>query len=501
MNKLTFRRTLRMTEKNVVLIGAGIMSATLATLIKKLEPTWNITVLERASAPGQESSNGWNNAGTGHEALCELNYTPENEDGSIDINKAINIYNQFQVSKQFWSHLIKEEDITNPAEFIQSLPHISFVQGKKNKEFLSKRYEKLSTLPAFEKMEYTEDLETIKNWIPLMMEDRGLEEIASTKIDGGTDVNFGELAKKMMHFLEQDETVKIHYNSEVVSLKQNNQKQWEVKVKNDVLGSIAYSNADFLFIGAGGHAIPLLQKSKIRQSKNTGGFPISGEFLYCDNPEIVRQHHAKVYGKEPEGTPPMTVPHLDKRYIDGKEALLFGPFAAFGPKLLKYGSNIDFFKHLKFNNVLTMAAAGMKNIPLIKYSIQQVLMSKEDKMNELRRFFPNAKTEDWDVLTAGKRVQVIKDVSKSNRGVIHFGTEVVNSDDRTLSALLGESPGASTSVSVLLEVLEDNFPVEFQSKWMADIKRMMPSYGVDLNEDITLLEQVQHTTNKYLDLN
>lgn len=490
-----------MTEKNVVLIGAGIMSATLATLIKKLEPTWNITVLERASAPGQESSNGWNNAGTGHEALCELNYTPENEDGSIDINKAINIYNQFQVSKQFWSHLIKEEDITNPAEFIQSLPHISFVQGKKNKEFLSKRYEKLSTLPAFEKMEYTEDLETIKNWIPLMMEDRGLEEIASTKIDGGTDVNFGELAKKMMHFLEQDETVKIHYNSEVVSLKQNNQKQWEVKVKNDVLGSIAYSNADFLFIGAGGHAIPLLQKSKIRQSKNTGGFPISGEFLYCDNPEIVRQHHAKVYGKEPEGTPPMTVPHLDKRYIDGKEALLFGPFAAFGPKLLKYGSNIDFFKHLKFNNVLTMAAAGMKNIPLIKYSIQQVLMSKEDKMNELRRFFPNAKTEDWDVLTAGKRVQVIKDVSKSNRGVIHFGTEVVNSDDRTLSALLGESPGASTSVSVLLEVLEDNFPVEFQSKWMADIKRMMPSYGVDLNEDITLLEQVQHTTNKYLDLN
>lgn len=490
-----------MSEKNVVLIGAGIMSATLATLIKKLEPTWNITVLERASAPGQESSNGWNNAGTGHEALCELNYTPENEDGSIDINKAIDIFNQFQISKQFWSHLIKEEDITNPTEFIQSLPHISFVQGKKNKEFLSKRYEKLSTLPAFNKMEYTEDFETIKNWIPLMMEDRGLEEIASTKIDGGTDVNFGELARKMMLFLEQDETVKVHYHSEVVSLKQNHQKQWEVKVKNDVLGSIAYYNADFLFIGAGGHAIPLLQKSKIRQSKNTGGFPISGEFLYCDNPEIVRKHHAKVYGKEPEGTPPMTVPHLDKRYIDGKEALLFGPFAAFGPKLLKYGSNVDFFKHLKFNNVLTMAAAGIKNIPLIKYSIQQVLMSKEDKMNELRRFFPNAKTEDWDVLTAGKRVQVIKDVSKSNRGVIHFGTEVVNSDDRTLSALLGESPGASTSVSVLLEVLEDNFPGEFQSKWMEEIKRIMPSYGVDLNEDITLLEQVQHTTNKYLELN
>src|SRR5690625_3770031 len=374
-----------MSEKNIVLIGAGIMSATLATLIKKVEPTWNITVLERASAPGQESSNGWNNAGTGHEALCELNYTPENEDGVIEVDKAIEIYNQFQISKQFWSHLVKDGDITNPTEFIQSLPHISFVQGKKNQAFLSKRYEKLSTLPAFQKMEYTEDFDTIKKWIPLMMENRELEEIASTKMDGGTDVNFGELAKKMMHFLEQDETVKIHYNSDVVSLNQNNQKQWEVKAKNDVSGSIAYYHADFLFIGAGGSAIPLLQKSNIRQSKNTGGFPISGEFLYCDNPEIVQRHHAKVYGKEPEGTPPMTVPHLDKRYIDGKEALLFGPFAAFGPKLLKYGSNVDFFKHLKFNNVLTMAAAGIKNIPLIKYSIQQVLMSKEDKMNELRR--------------------------------------------------------------------------------------------------------------------
>src|SRR5699024_10100485 len=386
----------------------------------------------------------------------------------------------FQISKQFWSHLIKEEDITNPAEFIQSLPHISFVQGKKNKEFLSKRYEKLSTLPAFNKMNNTEDLDTNKNWIPLMMKDRALEEIASTKIDGGTDVNFGELAKKMMRFLEQDETVKVHYNSEVVSLKQHNQKQWEVKVKNDVLGSIAYYNADFLFIGAGGNAIPLLQKSKIRQSKNTGGFPISGEFLYCDNPEIVRKHHAKVYGKE---------------------ALLFGPFAAFGPKFLKYGSNLDFFKHLKFNNVLTMAAAGMKNIPLIKYSIQQILMSKKDKIEELRKFYPNAKMEDWDVIVAGKRVQVIKDVSKFNRGVIHFGTEVVNSDDRTLSALLGESPGASISASVALEVLENNFATEFHGEWQAKFKKMIPSFGVDINEDVELLEKVWEKTNEYLGLN
>lgn len=488
-----------MSNKNVVLIGAGIMSATLAMLIKRLEPGWNITILERTGTAGEESSNVWNNAGTGHEALCELNYTPEEEDGTINVDKAVEIFNQFQVSKQFWSNLVKDGYVTAPEDFIRPLPHMSFVQGSKNIDFLSKRYNKISKLPAFEKMEYTEDAETIQSWSPLIMEGREQGEFASTKMDGGTDVNFGNLTVKMMAFLQQDDSVNVLYNSEVTSVKQNKQKQWDIKVKNNAEGWIASYTADFLFIGAGGNAIPLLQKSKIRQSKNIGGFPISGQFLYCDNPEVVQEHHAKAYGKEPEGTPPMTVPHLDKRHVDGKEVLLFGPFAAFGPKFLKTGSNMDFFKHLKWNNVLTMAAAGLKNIPLIQYSINQVLMSKEDKIEELRRFVPSAKMEDWDVIVAGKRVQVIKDVSKRERGVIHFGTEVVNSDDHTLSALLGESPGASTSVSIMIQVLKENFPNQFQS-WEKEIKKMIPSYGLDLNEDRELLQHVKYETNEHLKL-
>lgn len=488
-----------MFNKNVVLVGAGIMSATLATLIKKLEPEWNIMIFERGNEVGQESSNVWNNAGTGHEALCELNYTPEEEDGSINIDKAIGIFNQFQISKQFWSELIKEKNISEPEEFITPLPHISFVQGSKNKDFLEKRYKSLASLPAFESMEYTEDSKAIEAWSSLLMDERRNQEVASTKIDGGTDVNFGKLAEKMIDFLNEDEHTQVQFNSEVVSMSQNNDGKWEVKVRNNEAGSIAYYNADFLFIGAGGYSIPLLQKSKIRQSKHIAGFPISGEFLYCDNPKIVNKHHAKAYGKEPEGTPPMTVPHLDKRYVDGKEVLLFGPFAAIGPKFLKKGSNLDFLKHIKMNNLLTLLSAGVKNIPLIKFSIQQILMSKEDKVNELIKFVPSAKTEDWDAIVAGKRVQVIKDISKLNRGVIHFGTEVVNSDDHTLSALLGESPGASTSVSVALEVLKDNFPSEF-NKWEEEIVNMIPSYGKDLNEDATLLEEVKHETNKYLKL-
>src|SRR5699024_4951428 len=274
---------------------------------------------------------------------------------------------------------------------------------------------------------------------------------------------------------------------------------WDVCVRNRAEGWIAEYTADFLFIGAGGNAIPLLQKSKIRQSKHIGGFPISGQFLYCDKPDVVREHHAKAYGKEPEGKPPMTVPHLDKRHVDGKEVLLFGPFAAFGPKFLKKGSNMDFFKHLKWNNVLTMAAAGLKNIPLIQYSIDQVLMSKEDKIEELRRFVPRAELEDWDVIVAGKRVQIIKDLSKRERGDIHFGTEVVNSDDHTLSAILRESPGASTSVSIMIQVLKENFPDRFES-WEKDIKKMIPSYGVDLNEDREMLQHVKDETNDYLKL-
>lgn len=488
-----------MSRKNVILIGSGIMSSTLAMLMKRLEPDWNITILERSSESGQESSNVWNNAGTGHEALCELNYTPEAPDGTINTDKAVEIYNQFQESKQFWSHLVKEKYIDSPEDFIRPLPHMSFVQGRKNMEYLLKRYEEISKLPAYEKMEYSEDYDEIRSWSPLIMQDRGQDAVASTKMDGGTDVNFGELTKKMMDYLDQDDSVNIHYNNDVIDIKQTKEKQWEVKVKNDETGMIAYYNADFLFIGAGGNAIPLLQKSKIRQSKNLGGFPISGQFLYCDNPEIVREHPAKAYGKEPEGTPPMTVPHLDKRYVDGKEVLLFGPFAAFGPKFLKKGSNMDFFKQLNLSNLLTMMFAGLKNTALIKYSIDQVLMSKEDKMEELRRFVPSAKMEDWDIIVAGKRVQVIRDESKWNKGVIQFGTEVVNSDDHTLSALLGESPGASTSVSIMIQVLKENFPEKFQD-WKKEIEKMIPSYDKDLNDDVELFNQVQNETKEYLKL-
>lgn len=487
-------------SKNIILIGAGIMSTTLGSFLKNLEPGWNIKLFERLDVSGNESSHETNNAGTGHAALCELNYTVEQKDGSIDIEKAKSINEQFEISKQFWSYLVRNNHIKNPEEFIRPLPHISFVMGTGNVDFLKRRYEALVPHPMFRDMEYTEDNNRIKEWIPLMMNGRTSNEpVAASKIDDGTDVNFGELTRKLARNIEGHNNASVYYRHEVLGFRQLENNKWEVKILNVEDDKIEYHTADYIFIGAGGHAIPLLQKTKIPESKHLGGFPISGAFLVCNNPEVVGRHNAKVYGKEPYGTPPMTVPHLDRRYIQGQESLLFGPFAAIGPKFLKYGSNMDLVKSIKTDNLLTLVSAGIKNMPLVKYSIQQVMMRKEDRMAELRKFVPDAKDEDWDIHIAGKRVQVIKDTEEHGKGFIQFGTEVVSSEDNSVIALLGESPGASVSVSVALEVFKQSFP-EYRETWDTKLKEMIPSYGQSLIKDIELLYKVREMTAKELEL-
>lgn len=447
-----------------------------------------------------ESSHGQNNAGTGHAALCELNYTVEQEDGSVDIEKAKEINEQFEISMQFWSYLVRNKHIDDPRAFIRPLPHISFVYGEENVNFLKKRYEALSPLPMFESMEYSEDHEVLAEWMPLMMEGRATDErVAASRMDGGTDVNFGELTRKMVGDISNHKSAEVHYRHEVADFRQMENGQWEVKVRNLESDTVEYHTADHIFIGAGGHAIPLLQKTGIPESRQLGGFPISGTFLVCNNPEVVDRHDAKVYGKEPKGTPPMTVPHLDRRYLEDKTSLLFGPFAAIGPKFLKEGSNMDLFRSLKSDNLLTMLSAGAKNLPLVKYSIQQVMMDKADRMKELRKFVPDAKDEDWDLHVAWKRVQVIKDTEEHGRGYIQFGTEVVHSEDNTVIALLGESPGASVSVSTALEVFEKIFS-GYMDKWTPKIQEIIPSYGQSLIEDSGLLQEIRESTIRDLEL-
>lgn len=484
---------------DVILIGAGVMSATLGTLLKQLAPEWNITVFEKLGAAGEESSHELNNAGTGHAALCELNYTKELEDGSIDMSKAISVNEQFQVSRQFWSYLVEQGLIKNPEDFIMPLPHVSYVQGEDNVRFLKNRYETMIQNPLFKGMEFSDDLEKLKEWLPLMMENRtaGGEPLAATKIDIGTDVNFGALTRMMFENLEQ-QGVDVEYNHIVEDITRRPDGRWDLKILDTKNNIRKFQSAKFVFIGGGGGSLPLLQKTGIPESKQIGGFPISGIFMVCNNPEIVEKHNAKVYGKAAVGAPPMSVPHLDTRYINNEKSLLFGPFAGFSPKFLKTGSNMDLFGSVKPNNLVTMLACGAKNMSLTKYLVEQLAQSKEQRMEELRSFIPDAKEEDWELIVAGQRVQVIKDTPEE-KGKLQFGTEVVTDEAGTVAALLGASPGASTAVHVMLDVMNRCFPEEMQ-EWEPKIKEMIPSYGVALSENPELFKKVHEATSKSLKL-
>lgn len=486
-------------KTEVILIGAGIMSATLGAMLKELAPEWNIKVFESLEKAGEESSNEWNNAGTGHAALCELNYTSEKADGTVDIKKAINVNEQFQLSKQFWSYLVNSNLISNPQDFIMPIPHISMVQGESNVAFLKKRFEAMSKNPLFQGMEFSNDPETLKQWIPLIMENRPASEaIAATKVDEGTDVNFGALTRMLFDHLE-NQNVDINYKHTVQAINRTKEDKWELKV-HDIDGcKMEYHTADFVFLGAGGGSLELLQKTGIPEGKHIGGFPISGLFLVCNKPEIAEQHHAKVYGKAKVGAPPMSVPHLDTRYIDNKKSLLFGPFAGFSPKFLKTGSNMDLFASVKPHNITTLLAAGVKEMGLTKYLIQQLLLSKEQRMDELRDFIPNANIDDWDIVVAGQRVQVIKDTEAGGKGTLQFGTEVVSAADGSVAALLGASPGASTAVHVMIQVINKCFP-QHVKEWEPKLKEMIPSYGKSLAENPELLQELHTSTSQVLGL-
>ena len=486
------------TKTDVILIGAGIMSATLGSLIKELAPDWTIKVFERRASAGEESSNEWNNAGTGHSSLCELNYTEEKPDGSVDISKAIKVNEEYQVSKQFWAHLVKSNLIRNPKDFIVPVPHMSFVQGESDVAFLKKRYEALSNNPLFDGMEYSDDPNKLAEWIPLMMSARGNDKrIAATRIESGTDVNFGALTRLLFSHL-QDQHVEMNFNHNVDDIKRASDGSWELKVRDHDNGVIEYHKARFVFIGGGGGSLHLLQKSGIPEGKGLGGFPVSGLFMVCHKPEVVAKHHAKVYGKAAVGAPPMSVPHLDKRFIDNKESLFFGPFAGFSPKFLKFGSNLDLFTSVKADNLITMLAAGVNNMSLTKYLIEQVMQSKEKRMEALREFVPDANSEDWELVVAGQRVQIIKNTA-AGKGTLQFGTEVISSADGSIAALLGASPGASTAVSVMLELISRCFPQQLEA-WAPKIKEMIPSYGVSLMNHPELIRDIQTSTSKTLGL-
>ncbi len=462
------------------LIGTGIMSATLGIILKELMPQARLSIYERMDSVAAESSDAWNNAGTGHSAYCELNYTPEKEDGTIDISKAEKIAEAFDLSKRFWKYLVDNRHIVSDGSFIKPIDHISFVWDEENVQFLKKRFEAMKKSQWFSDMEFSEDRAVLENWIPLVMKGRKAnQKVAATRMTKGKDVNFGTLTRGMIAYLRSLENVEIQLGHEVVDLKRRSDDRWDLQLEILKTKEERHVVSDFVFIGAGGAAITLLEKSEIPEGIGFGGFPVSGQFLKCNNAAVIQKHHAKVYGKAEAGSPPMSVPHLDARVIDGKHSLLFGPYAGFSTKFLKNGSYFDLPLSIESHNIWPLLSAGYKSMDLTKYLIKQVIQSDEHRFELLQKYYPEAKQEDWELVTAGQRVQIIKS-DESGNGVLQFGTEVVSSADGSLAALLGASPGASTSYAIMLEVIEKCFPNQYASQeWQGILARITDHSTVD----------------------
>jgi malate dehydrogenase (quinone) len=483
------------TATDVVLIGAGIMSATLGALLKELEPSLSISILEVLSDCALESSGSWNNAGTGHAANCELNYTPQRSDGSVDISKALEVNTEFDLSRQLWAYLVRKGAISDPRNFIHPCPHMSFVWGDANVAFLRARFKAMSVNHCYRGMEYSESHAQIGAWAPLIMEGRPADQsVAATRIITGTDVDYGALTHLLFDYLDKQPGVDLSYRRRVRNLRQTDGGRWLIEVEDVATRAVGEVPANFVFIGAGGGALELLQKSEIPEGHGYGGFPVSGIWLRCDARQVVQRHDAKVYGKAAQGSPPMSVPHLDRRVIGGKTSLLFGPYAGFTTRFLKHGSLTDLFSSIEPSNIVPILAVARDNVDLSEYLIGQVLQSKQHQFGVLQQFYATADRDEWRLAVAGERVQVIKP-DKDHEGALEFGTELIGSEDRSLVALLGASPGASTAAFIAVGVLKKCFPDRLtDSAWLPKLREIIPTFGINLIEDAAACDRIRAET-------
>ncbi|HVU34587.1 MAG TPA: malate:quinone oxidoreductase [Opitutaceae bacterium] len=465
---------------DVVLIGGGIMSAHVGAMLKCLDPHLSIEVYEAADTLAGESSDAWNNAGTGHAGLCELNYTPPPAvpGTPVDISRAIEVFARFEQSRQFWSYAVAHGLAPRPADFIRAVPHLSFVRGDADVAHLRARHAALVTHPFFRTMEFTTDREVLRRWAPLLVEGRGAEPVAATRIDGGTDVNFGELARQLLAWLGQQENCGVFTGHRVTRL-QRVASGWEVIVRESGSGESRSVRARFVFIGAGGGTLPLLQQTGLPVARGLAGFPIAGQWLVCDRPEVIARHAAKVYGPPPRDSGALGGPHLDARRIDGRQFLLFGPFATWTTKFLhRTGRSTDLARSVRAGNVGTLLKTGASNRVLVQFLVREALQSMDTRLRALRQFYPAAGAADWRLIDAGIRVQALK---RSDAGRIYFGTEVVTAPDRSLAALLGASPGASVSANIALQVIQTCFADQLRSPdGHARYKAMLPTFDTDL---------------------
>ncbi len=480
---------------NVTIIGAGIMGTTFAVLAKELAPELEVTILERLDGPGAGNSWVFNNAGTGHEANCELNYTPVDEE-VISVEKALKIHAQFNVAKQFWAYLVEKGAIKEPKTFINRTKHCTIVSEPSIPE-LKLRYKEMSAHHFFEQMRFSEDFDEIKSWIPFTMEERPRsDKMAATVIETGTDVNFGALTEQMAEYAVNKLGVKIEYGTHVKRVHRSPSGTWLIEThhRGDMLPK--QYRADVLFVGAGGGAFPILKKSHLPFARRFTGFPVGGRFLQAPiTAEQAEQYRAKTYGKAKVGAPPMSVPHLDLRVADGQYYLLFGPFASFKPVLERGRGFLDYLKSMRLHDIPSLLNVAIEHFPLVKYLVSETFKGEKSMFEELESFAPGmSKKFDWKPVEAGQRVQIIRD------GELQMGTEILVNSDKTYGTLLGASPGASVSPEVMLRCLEQLMPDLFSKpEAQAKKKEMFPEDNLQtLSHDADRYREIRDLVNARL---
>ncbi|MFZ2509710.1 MAG: malate dehydrogenase (quinone) [Gordonia sp. (in: high G+C Gram-positive bacteria)] len=479
---------------DVVLIGGGIMSTTLGALISKLQPDWSVTLFERMEELASESSNAWNNAGTGHSGFCELNYMAD----TADATKPLHIARQFHLSRQLWAALVTSGDLREPSHFVNPAPHMDIVFGARDVSYLRQRYGTLRAIPMFSAMEFTDDPNVIADWAPLLMDGRSTQEpIAATRYAAGTDVDFGSLTVSLAQTMATSGAV-LKMRHEVTSLRRDADGLWSVSGRDRQTKQRFSVRTRFVFVGAGGYALKLLQKAKLPEVRGYAVFPFGAQFLRTDNPAVVERHRAKVYSQAALGAPPMSVPHLDQRVVDGQTSLMFGPYATFSTKLLRYGRLIDLFTTLRLHNLKVLVAAGVQNLSLVTFLIKELLSTRRRKFAQLQRFYPAAHMADWYPIQAGQRAQLVKP-DPQRVGILTFGTELVTGAEGTIAGLLGASPGASTAPAIMVDLLRRCFPKDY-GRWLPMLTALMPGVQTPVDNDQATLDASLRETADILEL-
>jgi malate dehydrogenase (quinone) len=479
---------------DVVLIGGGLMSATLGALLARLQPDWSMVLCERLDEIAAESSHPDNNAGTGHSGFCELNYMPNPDDP----DRAARIARMFHVSRQFWAGLVESGEIDDPTAFVNPAPHMDLVFGERDVAYLRDRFETLRAMPLFSAMEYSEDHDAIEKWAPLLMRGRDpRQQVAATRYPAGTDIDFGALTKILTRTMT-DAGTQVLLGHEVTRLERDSDGVWTVAGRRRADRRRFAVRGRFVFVGAGGYTLTLLQRAGIPEVRGFAVFPFGARFPRTDNPDVVGLHEAKVYSQAAIGAPPMSVPHLDRRSVNGETSLLFGPYASFSTRLLKHGALTDLFRTVRLRNIGVLLSAGVGNASLARYLVEQHLSSRRRRFAELRRFYPQARAADWRLVRAGQRAQLVKP-GRGGRGVLTFGTELVTAADGAIAGLLGASPGASTAPAVMADLLARCFP-EHQPRWQTELRRLMPGLTEPVDAGPATLRESLARTGRLLRL-